>query len=136
MLRVTQQSNAAAAKKYYSAADYYTEGQELVGRWGGEGAKRLGLTGVIDRDSFELLCDNRDPRTKGPLTVRTKEERTVGYDFTFSVPKSVSLLYAMTGDGQILEAFRAAVHETMSDVEADMQTRVRKGKQDTDRTTG
>src|SRR5258708_4700344 len=93
MLRIAQQGNAAAAKKYYSAADYYTEGQEIVGLWGGVGAKRLGLSGVIDKDSFELLCDNRDPRTKGPLTVRTKEERTVGYDFTWSVPKSVSLLY-------------------------------------------
>src|SRR5581483_5380464 len=136
MLRITQQSNAAAAKKYYSAADYYSEGQELVGLWRGEGAKRLGLSGVIDKDSFELLCDNRDPRSKGPLTVRTKDERTVGYDFTWSVPKSVSLVYAMTGDRDILDAFRAAMHETMCEMEREMKTRVRRGGRQEDRLTG
>ena len=68
--------------------------------------------------------------------MRTRSERTVGYDFTFSVPKSVSLLYAMSGDQDILGAFRAAVNETMREWEAEMKTRVRKGRQDTDRTTG
>ena len=68
--------------------------------------------------------------------MRTRTERTVGYDFTFSVPKSVSLLYAMSGDQDILDAFRAAVDETMREMEAEMKTRVRKGRQDTDRTTG
>ena len=60
----------------------------------------------------------------------------MGYDFTFSVPKSVSLLYAMSGDQDIMDAFRAAVDETMREMEAEMKTRVRKGRQDTDRTTG
>jgi conjugative relaxase-like TrwC/TraI family protein len=41
--------------------------------------------------------------------VRTRADRTVGYDFTFSVPKSVSLLYALSGDQDILDAFRDAV---------------------------
>lgn len=69
----------------------------------------LGLAGTVDKFSFERLCDNRNPMTGEPLTVRTRCERTVGYDFTFSVPKSVSLLYAISGDQDILEAFRAAV---------------------------
>ena len=62
--------------------------------------------------------------------MRTRTERTVGYDFTFSVPKSVSLLYAMSGDQGILDAFRGAVDETMREMEAEMKTRVRKGGQD------
>ncbi len=90
----------------------------------------------MDKFSFERLCDNLNPRTGEPLTVRTRSERTVGYDFTFSVPKSVSLLYAMSGDQDILGAFRAAVDETMREMEAEMKTRVRKDRQDTDRTTG
>ena len=136
MIRVTQQDSAKSAKSYYATADYYSEGQELVGSWGGQGAERLGLSGTVDQFSFERLCDNLDPRTGEPLTVRTRSERTVGYDFTFSVPKSVSLLYALSGDQDILDAFRGTVDETMREMEAEMKTRVRKGRQDTDRTTG
>ncbi len=136
MIRISQQDSASAAKKYYSTADYYTEGQELVGSWGGKGASRLGLSGTVDKDSFERLCDNLEPRTGEQLTVRTRTERTVGYDFTFSVPKSVSLLYALSGDQEILEAFRSSVDETMREMETEMKTRVRIGGQDTNRTTG
>jgi conjugative relaxase-like TrwC/TraI family protein len=60
----------------------------------------------------------------------------VGYDFTFSVPKSVSLLYAMSGDQDILGAFRSAVDDTMRAMEAEMKTRVRMGGQDSNRLTG
>src|SRR6516164_1632825 len=98
MIRITQQDGAGAAKRYYATADYYSEGQELVGSWGGKGGSRLGLHETVDKFSFERLCDNLDPRTGRPLTVRTRSERRVGYDFTFSVPKSVWLLYSLCVD--------------------------------------
>ena len=72
MIRITQQDSAKDAKRYYATADYYSEGQELVGSWGGKGASRLGLEGTVDKFSFERLCDNLDPRTGKPLTVRTR----------------------------------------------------------------
>src|ERR1700680_2791755 len=134
MIRITQQDSAKSAKSYYATADYYSEGQELVGSWGGQGASRLGLEGTVDKASFERLCDNLHPQTGKQLTVRTRSERTVGYDFTFSVPKSVSLLYALSGDEGILEAFRKAVNETMREMEVEMKTRVRKKGADIDRT--
>src|SRR6516162_1572438 len=136
MLRITQQGSAKDAKCYYATADYYSEGQELVGAWGGKGASRLGLSGTVDKCAFEHLCDNLHPLTGDPLTVRTRSERRVGYDFTFSVPKSVSLLYALSGDQDIMEAFRASVDETMRDIEAEMKCRVRMGGRDEDRITG
>jgi len=136
MIRITQQDSAKAAKSYYTTADYYSQGQEIVGSWGGKGASRLGLEGTVDKASFERLCDNLDPITGKQLTVRTRGERRVGYDFTFSVPKSVSLLYALSGDQDIPEAFRGAVDETMAEMEAEMKTRVRRKGLDTDRTTG
>jgi conjugative relaxase-like TrwC/TraI family protein len=136
MLRITQQNSPAGAKAYYSRADYLSEGQELVGLWRGQGARLLGLEGVVQQESFERLCDNLHPTEPRQLTVRTRSERTVGYDFTFSVPKSVSLLYALTNDQQFVAAFRSAVDETMRDIESEMKTRVRRGGRDEERTTG
>jgi conjugative relaxase-like TrwC/TraI family protein len=136
MIRISQVDNAQGAKRYYATADYYSQGQEIVGKWGGKGASRLGLVGTVDKESFERLCDNRHPATGKPLTVRHRTERRVGWDFTFSVPKSLSLLYAMTGDQAIMAAFRNAVDDTMREIESETKTRVRKGRQDRDRTTG
>jgi conjugative relaxase-like TrwC/TraI family protein len=136
MLRIAQQMNAKSARRWYATADYYSQGRGIVGSWGGKAAYRLGLGGIVDRSSFGGLCDNLEPRTGKRLTVRTCSRRTVGYDFTFSVPKSVSLLYGMSGDQDILDAVRAAVDESMREMEAEMKTRVRKARQDEDRTTG
>ena len=136
MLRIIQNNSAAGAKGYYSTADYYTEGQELVGRWRGEGAERLGLQGSIDRDDWDQLCDNRRPDVDAPLTVRRKSDRRVGYDFNFHCPKSVSLLYGLTQDDRILRAFRDSVDATMEDIEEESKARVRRGGKNEDRVTG
>jgi conjugative relaxase-like TrwC/TraI family protein len=137
MLRITQNAHVAGAKSYYSsAADYYTEGQELTGRWRGEAARRLGLQGNVKQAEWDALCDNINPQTGKSLTARQRADRTVGYDFNFHVPKSVSVLYAMTRDERILDAFRDAVDATMHDMEAEMSARVRKGGKDENRRTG
>lgn len=136
MLRIIQNTSSAGAQSYFSTADYYSEGQELVGLWRGEGARRLGLGGVIRQEQWDALCDNRDPWSGEPLTQRIKRDRRVGYDFTFNVPKSVSLLYAVSKDQRIADAIRDSVDATMEDIEAEMQTRVRSGGRNEDRTTG
>ena len=136
MLRITQNSTAGGAKSYYSTSDYYTEGQELVGIWRGRGADRLGLHGNVRQEDWDALCDNRNPATGAVLTLRQKDNRRVGYDFNFHVPKSVSILYGMTRDDRILDAFRESVNATMEDMEAEMKTRVRASGRNEDRTTG
>jgi conjugative relaxase-like TrwC/TraI family protein len=137
MLRVIQSTSSTQAKSYYSQADYYlTNEQELPGQWRGEGARLLGLSGEVRQAEWEALCDNRDPRDGSRITSRQRKDRTVGYDFNFHVPKSVSLLYAETRDERLLDAFRDSVQATMEDIESEMQTRVRKGGKDENRTTG
>ena len=119
-----------------ATGDYYLDGQELAGVWRGEGAKKLGLTGEIERADWDALCDGINPKTGEKLLQRRKDNRTVGYDFNFHVPKSVSVLYAMTKDERILDAFRDAVDSTMQDCEQEMHTRVRKDGKNEDRLTG
>lgn len=136
MLRIIAQSSAAGAKSYYTQGDYYTSGLELDGVWGGRGAAMLGLTGLAEKADFDALCDNLNPRTGEPLTARTRADRRVLYDWSFSVPKSVSLAYELGGDERILNAFRTSVEETMKEAEAEMKTRVRTHGQEFDRTTG
>jgi len=140
MLRVTESKNAAAAKQYFGKSmvrsDYYSEGQEIAGLWGGLAADRLGLSGQVDQQNYFALCDNLDPKTGEQLTPRQKTTRRAGYDFTFSTPKSVSVMYELTSDDRILSAFRDSVKETMEELEAEMKTRVRKGGKDQDRVTG
>ena len=136
MLRVIQTKSAEGAKSYYSRSDYLSEGQELVGKWGGKGATMLGLSGTVDKQSFDRLCDNQDPRTGERLTLRTKANRSVGYDFNFHSPKGLSLAYFLNGDSRILDAFQESVEETMKDVEQDTITRVRKDGRMEERHTG
>jgi conjugative relaxase-like TrwC/TraI family protein len=136
MLRIVTNISAAGAKGYYSTADYYAQGQELQGQWLGHGAERLGLSGAVTKDRWDALCDNKHPGTGKLLTQRQKSARRIGYDFNFHVPKSVSVLYGMTGDQRIVDAFRDSVRETMADMESEMKTRVRQESQNSDRVTG
>lgn len=89
MLNVTAQRSPEAAKSYFAKSDYYAEGQEIVGQWAGKGAVLTGLFGQVDKRTFDLLCDNINPNTGEPLTPITRDNRRVGYDFTWSAPKSV-----------------------------------------------
>jgi conjugative relaxase-like TrwC/TraI family protein len=135
MLRITQKSDAGAAKSYYSQSDYYVE-QELPGQWRGKAARRLGLEGEIKKGDWDALCDNVNPRTGKRLTARQRSDRSVCYDFTFNCPKSVSLLFAATQDKRVLDAFQGAVNSTLDDIEAEMATRVRKDGRNEDRIVG
>ena len=142
MLRITQSLNSANAKAYYanlSKNDYYSERGELAetaGLWGGKVAERLALHGVVDKERFDLLCDNINPITHKNLTPRFKEGRRCGYDFTFDLSKYASLYFALTKDERVMTAFDEAVNETMAELEADTRTRVRKNGQNDVRVSG
>lgn len=135
MLRINEISSPAKAASYYRSADYYVDGESMPAFWHGKAAERLGLSGEVRFDDFSSLCNNRDPSTGERLTA-AKGKRRVGYDFTFSVPKSVSLAYSLGQDEEVADALRGAVGDTMAEVERELSARVRKGGQNVDRTTG
>ncbi|HYG33839.1 MAG TPA: MobF family relaxase [Clostridia bacterium] len=141
MLRITpSEAGANQVKKYYvhpsSQEAYYSEGQDFNGIWGGKGAARLGLSGSLQEGAFSRLCDNLHPFTGEKLTLRMKENRRVGYDVNFHVPKSVSLAYFHSKDERILQAVRQTAHETLLDMQENADVRVRKDGRDEDRPTG
>lgn len=126
---------AKAGKDYYTAhlkgQDYHMrDAQELPGRWHGLGSELLGLSGEVNQEDFFRLCDNQNPHTGERLTQRMKTDRRTLTDITFDVPKSVSLAYELGNDERILDAVRASIRETMSEMEGEAMTRVRKGGSD------
>src|ERR1700730_15047037 len=157
MSRITKSHSAIEAEKYFDLAlktsDYYAKEQ---GTWGGKGAERLGLKGKVERKDFVSLAGNKVPGASKRLTLRentTREEkvrdketgiptlyrdtgqpittqvssRRAGYDFTFSVPKSVSLYLAVNGDKVLEQMIVEALDETMATIEALMEPRFARG---------
>ena len=159
----TSHSAEAAEKYFDLAlktGDYYTKD---VGAWGGKGAEILGLKGDVERKDFVALANNRWPGANGKrLTARMNKtrledvtdkktrlpirdpgtgkvqkrevsNRRAGYDFTFSVPKSVSLYLAVNEDKAVEQMIDEALDETMAAIESRMETKVRKGYQQDNR---
>jgi conjugative relaxase-like TrwC/TraI family protein len=129
MLRITVSKSASGATKYFdeglTKSDYYQEKGEIIGQWHGKLAEQIGLKGDVKKEAFEALAYNKNPITGEQLTAKNIEGRRVGYDFTFSVPKSVSITYSQTRDKDILHAFNGAINETMSEIQEHAATRVR-----------
>jgi conjugative relaxase-like TrwC/TraI family protein len=103
---------------------------------GGKGAERLRLGELVTRQQFIAVASNKLPGSEQTLTARTKDKRTAGYDFCFTVPKSISVHLAETGNQNVERMIEEAFRETMADIEARMETRVRVDGQDTDRISG
>jgi len=140
VLFINHRTNAQEAKDYFTRhmdrSDYYLrDAQEMPGQWHGLGAEVLRLSGTVDKERYFQLCDNINPATGERLTPHNKGNRRILYDFTFDAPKSVSLAYELGGDERIMDEFRGAVADTMSEMEASMMTRVRSNKQNDHRVT-
>jgi conjugative relaxase-like TrwC/TraI family protein len=84
------------------------------------------LSGTVDTESLELVLSGCDPvagTSLGyPLEDRTLADGRVvkavaGFDATFSAPKSVSVLWALTGDRRLLEAHDVAVRAALDHLE-------------------
>lgn len=110
--------SAGGAAKYFASDNYYsTEQGEATSQWAGAGAHALGLAGRVDTATFERILDGRLPDGSQVGDPATRDQ---GRDFTFSMPKSASLLALVSGDKRILEAHVAAVKDTMKWAEANL----------------
>jgi conjugative relaxase-like TrwC/TraI family protein len=149
MLTIRAMSDGAGySDRHLEHSDYYAEGERVVGQWRGRAAELLGLSGDVHTEQFEAVREGCDPATGAFLRPRQSADRKAAdgsaqshgrnlYDFTFSAPKSVSVMAsAVGGDRRLHEAHQKAVAEALTELEAWAGTRVRQAGANEDRTTG
>jgi conjugative relaxase-like TrwC/TraI family protein len=110
----------AGQERYYldkvaeGAEDYYSGEGEAEGQWKGEGARELGLEGAVAPDQLTAMLTGDNPASGESLGLRAVGGRGAvpGFDLTFSVPKSASLLWAL-GDPETSAAVNAALDRSV-----------------------
>jgi len=113
MLSVANVRTAGGAANYFAADNYYTRADaERSGEWLGKGAETLGLRGIIEASQFEAVLKGILP--DGSRVGSDNRTHRAGTDLTFSMPKSWSILALVGGDRRILDAYGAAVRETLA----------------------
>ncbi len=133
--------------RYLERSDYYAEGERVIGHWRGRAAELLGLKGAVQSQDFEALRQGLDPATGKFLRQRQSADRINAdgtahshgrhlYDFTFSAPKSLSIMALVGGDDRLVNAHEKAVTEALHELEAHAASRVRLNGANGDRTTG
>jgi conjugative relaxase-like TrwC/TraI family protein len=98
---ISARGGVQAALGYYGHLgrdDYYTRGAEPPGGWAEEAAARLSLHGPVTRSDFESALRGIDPKTGERLANLggRAQQHAAGWDLTFSAPKSVSVLWALS----------------------------------------
>ncbi|MGH9188925.1 MAG: MobF family relaxase [Acidimicrobiales bacterium] len=78
--------------------DYYLDPAEPAGRWWGEGRGALELAGDVQPEELGALFRGRHPGHGGQLGRGFGAKSARGFDATFSAPKSVSVLWALSPD--------------------------------------
>ena len=130
MLSVANVRTAGGAANYFAADNYYTRADaDRSGEWLGKGAERLGLKGQVEAKQFEAVLKGFLP--DGSRVGSDNRAHRAGTDLTFSMPKSWSILALVGGDKRILDAYAAAVRETLGWAEKNLaETRMEvKGKE-------
>ncbi|MBK5224798.1 MAG: relaxase domain-containing protein [Acidimicrobiia bacterium] len=93
--------------------DYYLDPDEPPGCWRGEGLAGLGLSGEVTGEQLRAVLEGRHPVTGAQLGRAFGNSSARGFDATFSAPKSVSALWALSPDRwvrvEVLAAHDAAV---------------------------
>lgn len=109
--------------KYYEhlgADDYYQNGDE-AGRWDGKLGEAFGLTGNVRPGQLKRLFEGCHPVTGDALARNAGEStRKMGWDGTYSAPKSVSVAWALADpemQQKIVQAHDQAVRAALAYLE-------------------
>jgi len=95
--------------------EYYTGSGEAPGQWLGSGSRGLGLVGEVTPDDLRSVLSGFAPDGLSLTAGRARPEgRVSGFDFTFSAPKSVSLLYGLS-DPSVTNVVRRVHAEAVAD---------------------
>ena len=124
MLSIKALGSAKQAGSYYKDADYYGknengEKEPIPSEWVGKGAALMGLEGPVDIKVFQHALEGRLPTgdTLGRSDGKGGLEHKPGWDFTFSAPKSVSVMALIGGDERLMAAHKEAVKTALGYVE-------------------
>jgi Ti-type conjugative transfer relaxase TraA len=93
------------AADYYSdlkAEDYYSK-DSGKGQWRGAGLAALGIVnGEVNAEQLKLILEGRHPNSGRDLVQGAGDKHRAGWDMTFSMPKSVSVIWSqLSADQQI-----------------------------------
>lgn len=97
--------------------EYYTGAGEATGRWVGSGSSLLGLSDEVTGEDLRAVLAGLAPGTgytPNGTQLTTHPRRVPGFDLTFAVPKSVSVVYAL-GDPLVQAAVREACEAALAE---------------------
>lgn len=131
MLSTKVIKNTEQAAHYFMGIDnYYKEGNTLAheqSQWWGKGAAALGLSGSVDSKHFTALLQGHLPGGQLGKKVDGEIIHRPGFDLTFSVPKSVSILALLGEDERIFKAIETATDRVLEGIEREQaKTRIKK----------
>ncbi|MDX2378640.1 MAG: MobF family relaxase, partial [Acidimicrobiia bacterium] len=127
MLRVRPIHHGASGAVVKYLTEYLTKAVgEPAGRWAGRQAPAFGLPAEVDADHLRALLDGTNPLTGitlgSPFTTREtptgkKVSSVIGFDATFSAPKTLSIMWALSGEDGFAECHDIAVQAAVEAIE-------------------
>ncbi|WP_422355366.1 MobF family relaxase [Roseivirga pacifica] len=126
MLGINVFKDVKSASDYYinlsHESVYYLE-HEVKATWFGKISKRIGYDGVqVKKSDFISFGKGQVPNSDISFKVRKVDNARSYYDFTFSAPKSVSLLFGLTKNVAIHECHIQAYKSVLTEIEANAQS--------------
>jgi len=115
MVSISKAKSAKAGMSYFEEDSYYAKKNEH-GQWFGNYVTELGIEGGIERNEFMRILDGCDLEGNALVRNAMSGKRRSYVDFTFSCPKSASVL--SYSDPRIEQAHNAAVTRALLEIQS------------------